>query len=135
MADTVTKVDRFSTEVPWEAGQGKKLTDALAAGQADLIALWAYPLGGNVKIEMVPSDTAAFKTACKAAKIRVKKECAAFCVVGRNKLGALDPAVTALAAKGIRIHAVQALAVGGKYGALIEVESKDVRKAAKALGI
>ena len=135
MADTVSKVERFSTEVPWESGQGKKLTDALTAGRADLLALWAYPIGGNVKIEMVPSDTAKFKAACKAAKVKLKKECAAFCVVGRNKIGALDPVVTALAAKGIRIHAIQAISVGSKYGALIEVESKDVRKAAKALGV
>jgi len=40
-----------------------------------------------------------------------------------------------LAEKGINVRAVQAVATGTKYGALIEVDSKDVRKAARALGV
>ena len=92
-------------------------------------------LTNKEKVEIIPEDSAAFKAACKAAKIKVKKECAAFCVVGRNKVGALLPALEALAAKGITIHAAQAIAVGTKYGTLIEVAPKDVRKAAAALGV
>jgi hypothetical protein len=121
--------------VPAQSGQGAKLMTSLAAGKAGLIALWAYPYGEQVKVEIVPEDGAAFRAACKAAKIKAKKESAAFCVVGRNKVGALLPALAKLAEKGITIHAAQAVAVGTKFGSLIEVDSKDVRKAAKALGV
>ena len=137
MADTITKVDRFSVEVDQKPGEGARVLGALAAGKADLLAVWGYPLGstGKVKIELVPADAAAYKAAAKAAKIKVKRESAAFCVVGRNKVGAVAEAMGKLGEKGITIHAAQAIAVGGKYGALIEVESKDVRKAAAALGV
>ena len=137
MADTIAKVDRFSIEVPAKPGEGARVLGSLAAGKADLLAVWGYPLGssGKVKIEVVPADTAVFKAAAKAAKIKVKKESAAFCVVGRNKVGALAEAIGKLGEKGITIHAAQAIAVGGKYGALVEVEAKDVRKAARALGV
>ncbi len=132
----VKKVERFSIEVPDEPGQGAQVLGAIAAGGADLIAAWGYPYGGegSAKIEVIPADSAAFRAAAKKAKIKAKKECAAFCVTGRNKVGALADALSLLAAKGINVHAVQAIGVGSKFGALIEVASKDVRKAAGALG-
>jgi len=135
MADTITKVERYSVEVPAKAGEGAKLLAALAAGKADLIALWAYPLGKNEKVELVPADAAKLKAAAKAAKIKLKRESAAFCVVGRNRIGAVGAAAAKLAEAGVKIHAAQAIAVGSKFGALVEVDSKDVRKAAKALGV
>ena len=136
MSDTIKKVERFSVDVPDQAGEGARVLNALAAGKADLLAAWGYPLGGgNAKIELVPKDAVKMKAAAKAAKIKVKRESAAFCVVDRNKVGALAAALATLAEKGVNIRAVQALAVGGKYGALIEVDSKDARKAAKALGV
>jgi hypothetical protein len=135
MPDEIKKVERYSVEVPAESGQGQKLMIALAEGKAELLALWAYPYGDKEKVEIIPADAAVFKAACKAAKIKVKKECAAFCVSGRNKTGALLPALAKIAGAGITIHAAQAIATGGKFGALIEVDAKDVRKTAKALGV
>ncbi len=135
MADAVMKVERYSIEVADQPGEGARVLGALAAENADLLAAWGYPLGttGTAKIEVIPADPAAFRAAAKKAKIKATKECAAFCVVGRNKVGALAGMLEKLAAKGINVHAVQAVAVGGKYGALIEVAAKDVRKAAAAL--
>lgn len=131
----VKKVDRFSVEVPNEAGQGAGVLGALSAGKADLLAAWGYPYGDRAKIELIPADGAAFKAAAKNAKIAVKKEAAAFCVGGKNKVGALAEVMGMLAAAGVNVHAVQAIGMGGKFGALIEVDAKDVRKASKALGV
>jgi hypothetical protein len=135
MADEIKKVERFSVMAEARPGQGAKLMTALADGKAGLIAMWAYPFGEQRKIEVVPEDSVAFKAACKAAKIKVKRESAAFCVVGRNKVGALLPTLAKLAEAGITIHAAQAISVGAKFGTLIEVDSKSTRKAAKALGV
>ncbi len=135
MADEIKKVERYSVEVAQKPGQGLALLKALAEGKAGVIALWAYPAGEAEKVEIIPEDSTAFKAACKAAKIKAKKESAAFCVVGKNKTGALLPVLEKLAAKGITIHAAQAVAVGTKFGSLIEVDPKDVRKAASALGV
>ena len=135
MADEVKKVERFSVMVSAQAGQGAKLLTGLAGGKAGLIALWAYPYGKEVKVEVIPEDAAKFRAACKTAKIKATRESAAFYVSGRNKTGVLLPTLAKLAGKGIVIHAAQAIATGSKYGALIEVDSKDVRKAATALGV
>lgn len=135
MADGVQKVERYSIEVSDRAGEGARVLGALAAGKADLVAAWGYPLGstGTTKIEVVPADSATFRAAARKAKIKVKRESAAFCVVGRNKVGAVAALLETLGSKGINVHAVQAIAVGGKYGSLIEVAPSDVRKAAAAL--
>lgn len=131
----VKKVDRFSVEVPNEAGQGSRVLGAISEGKVDLLAAWGYPYGDRAKIEVIPADSAAFKTAAKKAKIAVKKESAAFCVGGKNKVGALAEVMGALAAAGVNVHAVQAIGMGSKFGALVEVDSKDLRKASKALGV
>ncbi|MCD6360278.1 MAG: hypothetical protein J7M38_05375 [Armatimonadetes bacterium] len=137
MANAIAKVERYSVEVADQPGEGVRILEALKAGKVNLIACWGYPLGaaGNARIELVPEDGAALRAAVKKAKIKVKKECGAFCVADRNKVGALAAAMAKLAEKGINVRAVQAVATGTKYGALIEVDPKDVRKAARALGV
>ncbi|MCP5114777.1 MAG: hypothetical protein GY953_28445 [bacterium] len=137
MADEICKVDRFSIDVPDKPGEGARILGALAAGKANLLAVWGYPLGrsGASRIEVVPKDTAALRAAAKAAKIKVKRESAALYAVGRDKLGVISGVVAKLSEKGVNIHAVQAVSVGTKYGCLIEVDSKAMRKAAKALGV
>jgi hypothetical protein len=136
MATTsVIKVERYSVVVQDEPGQGAAVLAGLAAGKADLLAVWGYPLQGGAKIEIIPADSVAFKAAAKAAKIKVKKESAAFLVEGRSKVGALAEVMKALAEANINAEAVQAVKVGSKYGALVEVAGKDARKAAKALGV
>ena len=137
MADGIQKVDRFSVDVPDKAGEGARVLGALAAGKANLLAVWGYPLGGSGKsrIEIVPKDSAALKAAAKAAKIKVKRESAALYATGRDKLGVVSAALAKLAEAGVNVHAVQAICAGAKYGCLIEVDSKAMRKAAKALGV
>ena len=137
MADAITKVDRFSIDVPDKPGEGARVLSALAAGKANLLAAWGYPLGntGSARIEVVPKDTAALRAAAKAARIKLKRESAAFHVSGRDKLGVVSQSLAKLAEKGINVHAVQAACAGRNYGSLIEVDGKDVRKAARALGV
>lgn len=137
MALAVTKVDRFSVDVPDQPGEGARVLEALAAEKVNLIAAWGYPLGstGTARIELVPADPAALKTAARKAKIKLNKECAAFHVAGPDKPGAVAAAARKLADAGVNIHAVQAVSAGSRYGCLIEVAAQDVRKAAKALGL
>lgn len=136
MADGITKVDRFSVDMADQPGEGARILGALAAGKADLLAAWGYPLGssGMARLELVPKDSAVLRAAAKKAGIKLQRESAAFHLVARDKIGAVAAAVAALAGKGINIHALQAASAGARYGCLIEVDAKDVRKAAKALG-
>ena len=137
MTETIAKVERFSVNVPDKVGEGARILEALKAGKANLIAAWGYPLGagGGARIELAPADAAALRAAAKKAKIKLTRECAAFHITGRNRIGAVGAALAKLAEKGINVHAVQAVCSGLKYGCLIEVDAKDVRKAARALGV
>jgi hypothetical protein len=136
MAETIAKVQRYSVDVSNQAGEGARILEALREGKANLIALWGYPLGAGdtARIELVPRDAAALKTAARKAKVKLNRQPAAFHVTGRDRIGALAEALGKLAEKGINVHAVQGVSAGSKYGALIEVAAADVRKAAKALG-
>jgi hypothetical protein len=58
-----------------------------------------------------------------------------FLVRGTDETGALLTTLEALAREGINITASSAVAVGGKYGALLWVAQEDVEKAARALGV
>lgn len=137
MTDTIAKVERFSVDVPHQAGEGARLLAVLSAAKVNLIAAWGYPLAssGPARMELVPADPAALRDALKKAKIKAKRECAVFHITGRDKVGALGAALATLCEKGINIYALQATSSGGKYGGVIMVDSKDVRKAAKALGV
>jgi hypothetical protein len=134
---TITKVERFSVDVPDQPGEGARVLEALAAGKVNLVAAWGYPLGGSgtSRIELVSSDSAALRAAARNAKVKLNRESAAFHVSGPDKPGAVASAARKLADAGVNIHAVQAVSSGSKYGCLIEVAAQDVRKAAKALGV
>jgi hypothetical protein len=137
MATTISKVERFSVEVPHQAGEGARLLEALAAEKVNLIAAWGYPLGdsGQARIELVAADGAALRAAARKAKIKLNKEAVSFHVVGPDKPGAVAATLRKLADAGISVHALQAVSSGSRYGCLIEVAAADVRKAAKALGV
>ena len=87
------------------------------------------------KLKRVIEDDGASEAEKNKAKIKAKRECAVFHVTGRDKVGALGAALATLAAKGVNIYALQAASSGGKFGGVIMVDGKDVRKAAKALGV
>lgn len=58
-----------------------------------------------------------------------------FWVKGVDRTGALLKPLEALANAGINIVAIDATAVGGRFGSFIRVDKADVEKAAKALGL
>lgn len=135
--ETVTKVERFSVDIPNQPGEGAKLLEALKAEGVNLIACWGYPLGeaGVARMELVPSDPAVLQKAAKRAKVKLTRLPVAFHVVGLDRPGSLAAILSKLAERGVNVHALQAISVGSRYACLIQVDAKDVRKAAAALGV
>jgi hypothetical protein len=137
MNETVVKVDHYSAAIANKAGEGARVLGALREGGVNLIALWAYPSGsGKAQLEMIPEDGAALVKAAKKAGLKVGKKQTAFFVNGEDRPGAVAESLAKLAAAKINVGAVQAVCGGtGRYGAIIFLPQKDLRKAAKALGI
>lgn len=135
MAEMIRKVDYFAMDVPDKPGEGARVTEALAEAGVNLLAFTGFPSGRRAQIDFVPQDTAVFKAAAKQARIKVKARKTGFLVQGDDRPGAVADLLKRLADAKINVTAIDAVAAGmGRYGAILWVKSRDVNKAAKALG-
>jgi hypothetical protein len=137
VADTISKIEYYSVGIPNKCGTGAQLMTAFKEAGVNFVATWGYPAGkGKAQVDLVPSDAAAFKKAARKLKIEVGPKQAALYVLGEDRVGAIAELLGKLAGAGVNVRALQALCgCPGCFGALIQVEQADARKAAKALGI
>ena len=137
MKETVVKVDHYSAAIANKAGEGARILGSLKDSGVNLIALWAYPSkAGKAQLEMIPENGPALVKAAKKAGLSIGKKQIAFFVNGEDRPGVVADSLGKLAAAKINVGAVLALCGGaGRYGAIIFIPQKDVRKAAKALGL
>lgn len=135
MADTVRQVDYFYVLVPNKPGEGARHLTALAEAGLNLLAFSGFPEGRGSQLDFVPEDPAAFRALAKRAKWKVTGPKRAFLISGEDRVGAVAEAHRALAEAKVNVTAVDALCAGaGRYGAILWVAPKDVKKAAKLLG-
>lgn len=135
MADTIQRVQYFYSEVPDKPGEGAKILRMLQEEGINLLALSGFPKGRRAQIDLIPADPAALKAAAKKAKLKLKGPKTGFLVQGDDRVGAVADLVAKLAEAKINITAVDAVSAGfGRYGAILWVKPRDVRKAAELLG-
>jgi hypothetical protein len=133
MADSVRLVDYFYVTVPNKAGEGVRLLEVLRREGVNLLAFSAFPEGRRSQADFIPEDSAAFRRAAKKAKWKVTGPKKVFLLQGDDRVGVLADIAGALGGAKINITAVDALSVHGRYGALLWVDPKDMKKAQKAL--
>lgn len=131
----MAKLDYYSVVVPNKPGKGAHLLTALKEAGVNFVAVWGYPVGKNKsQFDLVAEDPALLKKAAKQLKIDLGKKQTAFHVAGANQPGAVAEILAKLAEKKINVSAIQAVAAGaGVFGAVLQVDSDDVKKAGKAL--
>lgn len=135
MPETIRVVDYYYTTTPDKPGEGARLLDTLREARTNLLALSAFPSKRKTQVDFVPSDAASFLAAAKAAKIKLSRPRKAFLIQGDDRMGALQEILAKLAAAKIGVTAVQGIAAGGgRFGAILWVDQKHVKKAATALG-
>jgi hypothetical protein len=136
MPDSIRKIDYYYVTTSDKPGEGARIFGALRDAGVNLLAVHAFPSARKSQIDLVPSDAVAFLAAAKNAGLKLSKPKAMFLIEGDDRVGALAPALSRLGAAGINVTALSAVrAGGGRYGALLWVEAKDVRKAAETLGV
>ncbi len=136
MADATRLVDYFYTMVPDKAGEGAKLLRVLRDARVNLLAFSAFPSQRKSQADFVPADPAAFVAIAKAAKLKLKGPKKAFLIDGDDRVGALSEVLAKLGAAKRNVTAVAAICSGmGRFGTLLRVKSKDLKKAAAALGV
>lgn len=136
MPNSVRLTKYYKMMVPHKSGQGMKLLEHLQQSQVNLLAFLAFPKkSGKAQVDCVPVDPAKFTAAAKKAKWKIKgpKDC--FVIDDKDQMGAFVPYAAKLAEAKINIRAAAAVTGGaGRCGAILWVNQKDVKKAAKALG-
>jgi hypothetical protein len=136
MADTTRVVDYYYAMVPDKPGEATKLLRVLRDARVNLLAFTAFPSQRKTQADFVPEDPAAFVAAAKDAKLKLKGPKKVFVIDGDDRVGALSEVMAKLGAAKVNVTATEAVCSGmGRFGALLWVKPKDLKKAAKALGV
>jgi len=136
MADATRVVDYYYTMIPDKPGEGARIMRALRDARVNLLAFSAFPSQRKSQADFIPEDAAAFVAAAKAAKIKLKGPKKVFLIDGDDRVGALSDVLAKLGAAKVNVTAVDATCSGmGRYGAILWVKPKDMKKAAAALGV
>lgn len=135
MAQRVRVVDYFYTVVSNKPGEGARALGVLAEAGVNLLAFSGFPAGRQAQLDFIPEDAQAFRETARRAKWKVTGPKRVFLIEGDDHVGAGAELLTALAGAKINVTAIDAVcAGGGRYGVLLWVAPRDVRRAAKLLG-
>jgi hypothetical protein len=136
MADAIRLVDYFYIRLSDRPGEGARTLGVLNEAGINLEAVHAFPESRRVQVDFVPSDPGAFKAAAKMAKWKITGPKKAFVIEGEDRTGALVDSFARLRDAKINVTAISAIAAGaGRFGAILWVNSRDVKRAARALGV
>ena len=134
MVDIVRTFQYFKVQTAHKPGEGARLLGLLDEGDVNLLAFLGFPNNRRAQMDFVPSDPAAFKALAKRAKWKVHGPKTCFLVEGEDRVGAFVSHAERLAVAKVNIHAVAAVCGGmGRFGCILWVKPKDVKKAARAL--
>ena len=136
MADNIRLVDYYYTMAPDKPGEGARQLGILKSAGVNLLAFSAFPSARKSQVDFVPSEPAAFLVAAKAARLKLSRPKKAFLIDGDDRVGAIADIMARLGAAKINVTAVDAVCSGGgRYGAILWVKPRDVKRAAAALGV
>jgi hypothetical protein len=136
MPDTVRLVDYYYIATSDKPGEGARVLTALRDARINLSAFHAFPAARRAQLDFVPVDSAGFKAFAKSAGWKAVGPKKAFLIEGDDRVGALVDCFSKLAKAKINVTASDAVTAGaGRYGAILWVKARDVKRAATALGV
>jgi hypothetical protein len=131
----ITKTTYYAAEMEDRPGVLAEVTAAVAAAGINLQALMGLPSGpGRGTIAVIPEDAGKLRSLASQHGIALK-EGTVFLIRGEDRPGALVEVSRKIAAAGINIQMVAALAVGGKFAAALTVAPADVDRTSQVLGV
>jgi hypothetical protein len=136
MADLVRTAQYFKVQIADKPGELANVLAPLRESGVNLLAVHAFPRNRRTQVDVVPEDPTSFKSVAKAYKWKMQGPKVCLLVDGDDRAGALADLTELLSSAKINMTAVTGLAAGqGRCGAILWVKPRDVKKAAKVLGL
>ena len=136
MADLIRTVQYFKVQIADKPGTLAGMLAPLREAGMNLMAVHAFPRNRRTQVDVVPEDPTAFKDLAKAHKWNVQGPKMCLLVDGDDRPGALTDLTDQLGSAKINMTAVTGLCAGqGRFGAILWVKPRDVKKAAKVFAI
>lgn len=136
MAEMIRRVDYYYIMTPDKPGEGARALATLKEAGINLLAFTGFPKGRGSQLDFIPADPAAFVQAAKKARWKLSPRKTAFLIEGDDRVGALADIAARLAGAKVNVTATDAICAGaGRFGAIIWVKPRDLKRAAQALGV
>lgn len=136
MADLIRTAQYFKVQIADKPGTLAGALAPLREAGVNLLAVHAFPRSRRTQVDVVPEDPIAFKNIAKAHKLKMQGPKMCLLVDGDDRPGALADLTDRLGSARINLTAVTGLTAGqGRFGAILWVKPRDVKKAARVFGI
>lgn len=136
MADQVRTAQYFKVQIADKPGELANVLAPLHESGLNLLAVHAFPRNRRTQVDVVPADPTAFKNLAKVHRWKMQGPKVCLLVDGDDRAGALADLTAQLSSAKINMTAVTGLTAGqGRCGTILWVKPRDVKKAAKILGI
>jgi len=136
MADLIRTAQYFKVQIGDKPGTLAGVLAPLREAGVNLLAVHAFPRSRRTQVDVVPEDSTAFKNVAKTHKLKIQGPKMCLVVDGDDRPGALADLTDRLGSAKINLIAVTGLCAGqGRFGAILWVNPRDVKKAAKVFGV
>jgi hypothetical protein len=136
MPETIRLVDYFYIDAPDRPGEATRVLNQLKEAGVNLLVFSGFPKGRRAQLDFVPADAAAFKLVARQHRWKVVGPKKGFHIQGDDRPGAVADLLGRLAEAKINVTATDAVCAGGdRFGVILWVKPRDVKRAAKAFGI
>lgn len=134
MSDMIRTAHYFKVTLADKSGTLAHMLAPLHEAGVNLLATHAFPRNRRTQVDVVPEDPTAFKDVAKPLKWKMQGPKVCFMAEGDDRPGALVDLTDHLASAKINLTALTATTAGqGRFGAILWVKPRDVKKAAKVL--
>jgi hypothetical protein len=116
-------------------GELLKVMQNLKDKKIGLKGLWGFGTdSGKAQLFVVAKKVEKLRDLWKSSGL-LAEEGTGFLIQGSDRTGAMIESLQTLAAGGVNIHAVDAIAAKGRFASFVWVQREDVERAAEALGV
>ena len=129
---SIKLVDCFDWNAPNRPGVLFRHSAELKKRGVNLSGVWCYVSSGRPRIAAIGRDAGKLGRALRAMKIRARRS-KVFYLTGRDKPGALLGPLRKLADARINVTCLDAVAVQGRFGAVLSVNPNAMRRARRLL--